>query len=51
MDFLDASADPEVARLMKDREAARAQKNWALADKIREQLRDRGVRVQDGKIN
>jgi len=49
MDFSDTIADPDIARLVKDREHARAQKNWVLADKIREQLRDRGVKVQDRK--
>jgi cysteinyl-tRNA synthetase len=49
MDYSDVIADPDIVRLIKDRQLAREQKNWPLADKIREQLRARGVRVHDKK--
>jgi cysteinyl-tRNA synthetase len=49
MDFSDTVSDPQIARLMQARQQARAQKNWRLADKIREQLRARGIKVQDRK--
>ncbi len=39
--------DPEIKKLMKKRETARKEKNWALADKIRDKLRDMGVIVRD----
>jgi cysteinyl-tRNA synthetase len=50
MDFSDLSADADISRLLKDRLAARAQKDWVRADKIRDQLRGRGVIVQDRKL-
>ncbi len=45
--FFDAYADPKVQRLLKKREKARAAANWDLADKIRDELRSRGIPVQD----
>ena len=51
MDFSDAVTDPDIARLIKERQQARSQKNWPLADKIREQLKARGIRVQDRKTS
>ena len=45
--FLDEYADPEVQRLLSQRDKARAEKNWDLADKLREELKSRGVLVQD----
>jgi cysteinyl-tRNA synthetase len=53
-DFEDELNDPEVQRLIKERDKARLEKNWNLADKIRDQLKARGVTVKDrkmGKIN
>jgi cysteinyl-tRNA synthetase len=50
MNFAGVTADPDIARLIKDREDARAQKNWELADKIRDQLLSKGVIVQDRKV-
>ena len=50
MGFADAVCDPDIARLIKDRDKARTQKNWAAADKIREQLRAKGMIVQDRKV-
>ena len=45
--FSDDNADPEVKRLLNQRDKARSEKNWDLADKIREELRSLGVIVQD----
>lgn len=49
-DFGEAFSDSQVQRLMKEREKARAEKNWDLADKIRNQLRSRGIIIRDRKI-
>ncbi len=49
-DFEDAFEDPEVQRLIKERYQARREKNWDLADKIRDQLRARGITVKDSKL-
>ena len=43
----DDHVDPEVRRLLSQRDKARSEKNWELADKIREDLRALGVIVQD----
>ena len=40
----------EVQNLIKQRESAREQKNFELADKIREQLINLGVNVNDKKV-
>lgn len=40
---------PEITALLAEREAARAAKNWALADKARDHLRELGYEVQDKK--
>ena len=42
--------DPEIQRLMQQREAARAEKNWALADQLREELASRGVEIRDRRV-
>ena len=49
-DFEDELYDPEVQRLIKERNKARMEKNWDLADKIRDQLKDRGVTIKDRKV-
>ena len=49
-DFEDEHVDPEVQRLIKERDKARSEKNWKLADKIRDQLKARGVTVKDRKV-
>jgi cysteinyl-tRNA synthetase len=49
-DFGDTDSDPEVQKLLKEREKARATKNWKVADKIRDRLESRGVVVRDQKI-
>jgi cysteinyl-tRNA synthetase len=48
--FGDEFSNPEILRLIEERNKARAEKNWDLADKIREQLISLGVTVKDQKI-
>ncbi len=43
------SLDPGFERLIRQREEARRNKNWKLADEIRNQLIAQGVRLQDDK--
>jgi cysteinyl-tRNA synthetase len=45
--FFDYYADPEIQRLLNQRDKARSEKNWVLADEIRDELKSRGVIVQD----
>ena len=45
--FFDDYADPAIQRLLSQRDKARSEKNWDLADEIRDQLKSRGVIVQD----
>ncbi len=49
-DFADALADPGVQALIAQREQARKEKNWALADDIRDELMEKGVTLRDRKI-
>jgi len=49
--FEDELSDPKVQRLIKEREQARSDKNWALADEIRDQLKALGVVVKDKKTD
>ncbi len=48
--FDDTGLRPEVQRMLNEREKARRNQNWALADRLREQLQSSGVIVQDAKI-
>lgn len=41
---------PEIKELLEQREQARAEKNWKLADEIRDKLGKLGVDVQDKKL-
>lgn len=41
---------PEIQKLLDERIAARAQKDWARADQIRDELQKLGVDVQDKKL-
>lgn len=41
---------PEIENLIKEREAARVAKNWALADQLRDELKALGFDVQDKKL-
>ncbi|HEY1688579.1 MAG TPA: cysteine--tRNA ligase [Solirubrobacteraceae bacterium] len=43
-----ATLDPEAAKLAQQREQARKDRDFALADELREQLRQRGWEVRDG---
>ncbi len=43
--------DSEVHKLIETRNQARLAQNWALADRIRDQLREQGAIVQDTKIS
>jgi cysteinyl-tRNA synthetase len=47
--FHQVEADPEVTRLTAEREAARTARDWVRADRLREELRRRGVTVRDGR--
>jgi cysteinyl-tRNA synthetase len=49
LEFEDAAADPAVQAVIEERQRARAERNWPLADRLREQLREMGVVVQDGE--
>jgi cysteinyl-tRNA synthetase len=40
--------DDETARLMRERDAARAAKDWARADALRDEMVTRGWTVEDG---
>lgn len=42
-------SDPEIERLIKERDKARREKNWDLADRIRDQLISRGITIKDIK--
>jgi cysteinyl-tRNA synthetase len=44
----DVQAPHEVLELVEQREAARARRDWAEADRIRDELRSRGWEVRDG---
>lgn len=43
----EALADEEVARLIEQRIEARRQKNWAEADRIRKELEEKGILLED----
>jgi len=49
--FRKKETDSEIERLIKEREAARKEKNWALADRIRNKLRAAGIVVKDKKTD
>ena len=49
MDFQQQKPGPEAERIERARQQARAEKNWELADRLREQLRSMGVQVHDEK--
>jgi cysteinyl-tRNA synthetase len=51
LDFSAAGDAPAGTReLIEARERARAERNWVLADRLRHELRARGIRVQDHKL-
>jgi cysteinyl-tRNA synthetase len=43
-----AALDPQAVALLSDREQARAERDFEAADRIREQLRERGWEIRDG---
>jgi len=48
-DFGDRTGDPEIERLIRERDSARKDRNWPLADRLREELQSRGLMVRDSK--
>ena len=50
-DFQDEPSDLKVEQLVAQREKARSEKNWELADKLRDKLTSLGIDVQDRKLN
>lgn len=42
-----SSLEEEVEKLIEKRQQARKEKNWALADKIRDELKDKGIVLED----
>jgi cysteinyl-tRNA synthetase len=49
-DFKDDVHETDVQHLIEQREQARREKNWDLADRIRDQLTARGITLKDPKI-
>ena len=47
IDFTDEKADPEITRLIENRERLRKEKKFDEADKIRAELKDKGVVLDD----
>lgn len=43
----EAELDPEIAEMVSRRQQARKEKNWKLADEIRDQLTDMGYQIED----
>jgi cysteinyl-tRNA synthetase len=50
MDFSDRSEEPDIRALIEERKQARREKDWARADRIRDELLARGVTIKDEKI-
>ena len=50
MQFETTVDDREVQQLIDARNRARAEKNWKLADRLRDELKQRGVMLRDGKV-
>ncbi len=48
-DFGAELSDSEIQSLIKQRDKARMEKNWGLADRIRNQLIERGITIKDGR--
>ena len=47
MDFTREAIDPKYAALIKEREIARKNKDWARADEIRDELKAEGILIED----
>jgi cysteinyl-tRNA synthetase len=41
------SLDEEIEKLIEERQKARKEKNWALSDKIRDDLKAQGILLED----
>jgi cysteinyl-tRNA synthetase len=50
LEFDDDVENPTIEKLIKARDQARSEQNWELADRIRNQLRESGIIVQDDKL-
>jgi len=44
-----SDAEAQVTALIAERNEARKQKQWARSDQIRDQLKEMGVTIEDGK--
>ena len=49
IDFTPSLSDPGIRRLLRQRQGARAARDWDTADEIRDRLAAMGVVVRDGK--
>jgi len=47
---MEEAPSPEALALIQAREASRKNRDWAAADRIRDQLRSMGVEVRDAPI-
>jgi cysteinyl-tRNA synthetase len=47
LDKRDESLDAEIEKLIEERQTARKEKNWALSDKIRDDLKAQGIILED----
>jgi len=50
LEFDRQAPEPEIRRLMQERQQARKRRDWRKADRLRDELRARGVEVRDEKI-
>lgn len=48
-DFRDPASDPDVQKIIREREEARLAGDWERADGLRQRLRKQGIHLQDGK--
>jgi cysteinyl-tRNA synthetase len=44
-----ATIDPDAVRLLAERETARRERDFELADRLREEIRQRGWEIRDGE--
>ncbi len=50
MDQGDEALDPDLASMLEERAAARAARDWATSDRLRDALADRGIAIEDTKM-